>query len=36
MTELADLVHYIQINPNTDISVMAERDNNIFGIPRGS
>ena len=31
MTESwADLVQYIQINPNTDISVMVERDNNIF------
>ena len=25
-----DLVKYIQINPNTDISVVVERDNNIF------
>ena len=25
-----DLVQYIQINPNTDISVMVERDNNIL------
>ena len=31
MTESwADLVKYIQINPNTDISVIVERDNNIF------
>ena len=31
MTESwSDLVQYIQINPNTDISIMAERDNNIF------
>ena len=31
MTESwVDLVQYIQINPNTDISVIAERDNNIF------
>ena len=25
-----DLVQYIKVNPNTDINVMAERDNNIF------
>ncbi len=25
-----DLVKYIQLNPNTDISVVVERDNNIF------
>ena len=31
MTESwVDLVQYIQINPNTDISVMVERDNNIL------
>ena len=31
MTESwTDLVQYIQTNPNTDINVMVERDNNIF------